>query len=113
MHPAESWLPGTQSVWLGDRWRFRRPTRRGESIHAAEELVEIREGSSERFGRTVTIVDRTSFSDAGGEVIATCDKTMLRRSPAAWTGQPETVGRRHRRLRRTARPTISPRSGSV
>lgn len=80
MHPAESWLPGTQSVWLGDRWLFRRPVRRGEPIHAAEELVEIRERFSERFGRTVTIVDRTSFSDAGGEVIATCDKTMLRRS---------------------------------
>jgi acyl dehydratase len=83
IHPAESWLPGTQSVWLGDRWWFGRPVHRGEAIAAAEELVEIREGASERFGRTVTIVDRTSYCDAAGELIATCDKTMLRRSRGA------------------------------
>jgi hypothetical protein len=79
MHPAESWLPGTQSIWLGDRWVFQRAVRIGEPVSATEELVEISERISERYGRTATIVDRTTYRGTAGEVLATCDKKMLRR----------------------------------
>ncbi|MFD9663574.1 DUF4387 family protein [Rhodococcus sp. NPDC059968] len=79
MHPAESWLPGSQSVWLSDRWEFFRPTYVGEPVFAAEELVDVSERESSRYGRMVTVVDRTMYRGADGDIIAQCDKTMLRR----------------------------------
>ena len=74
---TDRFLPGVMGLLAGEKWRWRRLPRVGETVRAESALVDvsIREGGFG--GRSVAQVERISFI-AGDEVIAEQDQTIRR-----------------------------------
>jgi acyl dehydratase len=69
--PTEFFLPGTLGLWAGEKWKWHRPVRPGETITASLALVEATVQEDGRFGgRSVTQIERMQFSTDQGEIVA-------------------------------------------
>jgi acyl dehydratase len=76
---AERFLPGCMGLWASERWRWRRPARVGEKIHAEAWLAEVRVSDRSSFGgRSVAQTERQDLVTDTGEVLVEIDRTLKR-----------------------------------
>lgn len=67
-------LPG--AVLTQTEWTEHQPLQPGQSLFATHEIVDIRERLGGRFGRSILIISRAEYRDAGGALIAESSHTV-------------------------------------
>lgn len=71
-------LRGVMGLWSDDRWVFHSHAWLDEPIRAITELHDIREMEGRFSGRTIAVVDKTTFFGLDDRLIAELYKTVLR-----------------------------------
>lgn len=76
---AERFLPGVLGLWASEKWRWRRPVRPGERIHAEAWLDHFKVSDNSSFGgRSVAQTERQDFVDDKGDIIVEVTRTLKR-----------------------------------
>jgi acyl dehydratase len=75
---VDIFLPGTLGIWAGERWRWHRPARAGETVRAEAEMVEVNVHEGSFGGRSVSHVERQYLLNEHDEPIAEVDHIIRR-----------------------------------
>ncbi len=78
-------LPG--GILTQQEWRFTRPFRIGEELHAVTQVIDIRDRLGGRYGYSVLITTSTDYYDAEENHVAASLMTITQFDPAAARGR--------------------------
>jgi len=71
-------LPGVHGFWAGDDWHWHRPLVMGDQIRGSVELIDVADKPGEFAGRLVIQTSRIRFSNQHDELLAECDRWIIR-----------------------------------
>lgn len=71
-------LPGVHGFWAGDDWHWHRVLRLGDQLRGHVELIGVDEKTSEFAGRLIVQTSRITFVNQNDELLATCDRWIIR-----------------------------------
>jgi len=71
-------LPGVHGFWAGDDWTWHRPLVVGDDIKGFVELIDVQDKPSEFAGRLVIQTSRITFLNQNEELLAECDRWIIR-----------------------------------